>query len=278
MLDRLLNRLVKWSPERFWTYIVLFVMVTMEATSWLLSRAPLCIVDNKNYGDYYQNGECPTFHVFFIVTMTRILEALGHEWITAISTAIIAGFTVTIYLINRKQLRHAREVERAYVSGGGCKQVIQRISRSAAVNTQPNASIFQQPDGTFIIVEATGDFELHINNHGKTPARLHHAQVGFCDAASPPAIPPDEIIFPQFDNIGPGTQSRLLRLIPIPQGRFTRTAVFGRFYWDDIWGRHWSSGFIYEIPGGPVLPNGSLSIEAPAAYTEDRREQPRAFN
>jgi hypothetical protein len=164
------------------------------------------------------------------------------------------------------------------VSGGGCKQVIQRVSRSAAVNTQPNASIFQQPDGTFIIVEATGDFELHINNHGKTPARLHHAQVGFCDAASPPAIPPDEIIFPQFDNIGPGTQSRLLRLIPIPQGRFTRTAVFGRFYWDDIWGRHWSSGFIYEIPGDAALPNGSLSIEAPPAYTEYRREQPRAFN
>ena len=118
MLDRFLNRLVKWSPERFWLYMTLFVVVAMEATSWLLSQAPLCIVDAKDYGEYYQEGACPTFHLFFIVTMTHILEALGHEWINTISTAVIAIFTGTIFLINRKQFRHARQVEQAYLWPG----------------------------------------------------------------------------------------------------------------------------------------------------------------
>jgi len=109
-------------------------------------------------------------------------------------------------------------------------------------------------------------------------AEVHHAQVGFCDAAAPPPIPPEEAVFPLFDNIGPGTQSRILKLIKIPQGRFSRIAVFGRFYWADIWDREWSSGFIYELPGPTALPNGSLSIEAPPAYTEDRPERPRALD
>jgi len=39
--------------------------------------------------------------------------------VTAFGTVVIAAFTATIWLINRRQLKHARDVDRAYVSGGG---------------------------------------------------------------------------------------------------------------------------------------------------------------
>jgi hypothetical protein len=198
--------------------------------------------------------------------------------LTAIATGAVAYFTWTIKRINVSQLERSQEVERAYVSGGGARNLRQRTVRDED-EIPINASVLPQPDGTFIIFETTRFFQLHINNHGKTPGRLHHARVGYCDAAAPPDDPPYGPMFPQFDNIGPGTQSRFLRLIEMPPPeRFARTAICGRFYWADIWGREWSSGFIYEIPGGAALPNDSLSIEAPLIYTEDRPEQARALD
>jgi hypothetical protein len=223
-------------------------------------------------------ANCPSRNIllFSVWRLAELLDPWG-VLITAIATGAVAYFTWVIKGINLSQLERSQEVERAYVSGGGLKQVTQFIPEDLAVGPPANASFLQRPDGSSVPVVETGYFELHINNHGKTPARLHHAQVGFCDAAAPPPEPPYESIFPQFDNIGPGAQSQVLRLIGIPQGRFSRIAVCGRFYWADIWDREWSSGFIYEIPGPAALPNGSLSIEAPAAYTKDRPEQPRAY-
>src|SRR6266404_5050328 len=202
-----------------------------------------------------------------------------------IATAILAFATAALVIagfrqsgdtrrgteIARRNLELIPDIERAYVSGGGARQVTQRISRNAAVGVEDNEHPIEQSDGTFIIVGPTNRFEVHINNHGKTPARVHHFRVGFFNAAAPPPDPPYGDRKPLKDTFGPGTQSRRVRVVDIPQGQFARTAICGRFYWDDIWGRHWSSGFAYEIPG-PVLPNDSLSIETPAAYTEDREE------
>jgi hypothetical protein len=129
-------------------------------------------------------------------------------------------------------------------------------------------------------------FELHINNHGKTPARLHHGAVGFCDARPLPPEPVYEDLFPLSDAIGPGDQSRIITTVKIPKGRHAHTAICGRYYWDDIWDRHWSSGFVYEIPSSeqnrdPLAAGqrglSSISIEAPAAYWKDRPDDlPRA--
>jgi hypothetical protein len=40
LLDRLLNRLVSWSPLRFWTYVVLATLIAMEIVSWITSQWP----------------------------------------------------------------------------------------------------------------------------------------------------------------------------------------------------------------------------------------------
>ncbi len=146
---------------------------------------------------------------------------------------------------------HLREVERAYVSGGGAR-----------------------------LMNPTNLFELHINNHGKTPARLHHVAIGFCDASALPPEPVyDENRFPWNDAIGPGVQSRVIKQVRTPEGRYARMAICGRYYWDDIWGRHWSSGFVYEIPSAAAHGNASISIETPRSngrskYWDDREEEP----
>src|SRR5262249_10015883 len=62
--------------------------------------------------------------------------------LSALASLVVALFTFTLWLIASSQLRHARDIDRAYVSGGG-----------------PG----NPPDGPFI---------LTINNYGRTPAAL----------------------------------------------------------------------------------------------------------
>jgi hypothetical protein len=169
--------------------------------------------------------------------------------------------------------KHMREIERAYVSGGGARAIVP-MRDEAGLDQLENASRVSQLDGSTILLVPTRQFELHINNHGKTPARLHHIAVGFCDASALQPVPVYELQFPLSDAIGPGQQSRRLTTIDIPEGRGARTAICGRYYWDDIWGRHWSSRFVYEIPSGAAHENASISIEASPAYWDDRPEGP----
>jgi hypothetical protein len=131
MLDRFLDRLVSWSPLRFWTYVVLTTIVVMEAVSYLItSHVPPCTVNADDYGKNYANSnECPAPHVIFIVAMARILEAMGHEWLTALSTVVIAIFTATLWWSTRGMLQATNrsasiakealvKLERAFIAPG----------------------------------------------------------------------------------------------------------------------------------------------------------------
>jgi len=167
--------------------------------------------------------------------------------ITAISTAVIAWFTATIWWINRSQLRHSHEVERAYISAGGVpeRRVAERFDGGTRIK----------------ILELTGRFEVHINNHGKTPGELMQIAIGFCDAENIPSEPSYEPQ-PFHDWIGPGTQSRVMDWRPIPTDR-PASAVYGRIYYRDIFKRDQFSSFIQRI-----LPNGdSTPLLAPSIYT-----------
>jgi hypothetical protein len=207
----------------------------------------------------------------WLVSAGRFLND-GSPAITAIATGIIAWFTATLWTNAKNELRHNREVERAYVAGGGIRQLATVLYAGQPTPAQIplNGQSFQQQDGRFVVVAPNGQFEVHINNHGKTTARTHHFQWGFCDASSRPPLPIQYgPLLPLRDDIGPATQSRVVTTVPIQPQPSGRTAVFGRFHWDDIWGNHWSSGFTYEIPSGPVTSNGSISIEAPSEYWAD---------
>jgi hypothetical protein len=140
-------------------------------------------------------------------------------------------------------------LHRAYVSGGGlpARRIIEihstatdRVSRSSAL---------------------TGDFEIHMNNHGMTPAELMQIAIEFCDSAK---IPPEPTYHPEpfHDWLGPGTQSRPMLWRKIPTDK-PASAIYGRLYYRDIFGKNRSSGFIQSI-----LPDGgSAPLLAPPAYT-----------
>jgi hypothetical protein len=250
--------------------LISFGIVIGLIVAWGLpipSQAQIC-----RENPYTHQEECTPHHIYFVVfwQIGKFLSDSGPA-ITAVATVVIGYFTATIWYIARRQLRHHREVERAYVSGGGARQLNQRISDANPPDAGVNDVPVQQPDGKFIIVSPTDQFEIHINNHGKTPAHLYRIQYGFCDARNVPEEPIYEVTRKWFDNFGPGTQSRRITSIQI-RNQWPNTAIFGRFFHRDIWGNRRSVGFIYEIASGPALPNDSIPVEAPRAYTQEREE------
>src|SRR6516165_5708632 len=69
--------------------------------------------------------DCDSYNILF-ASAWNIAKAADH-WsalITAIATAFIAYFTKTIWDINRNQLQHGRQVERAYISAGGFRRFL----------------------------------------------------------------------------------------------------------------------------------------------------------
>jgi hypothetical protein len=150
------------------------------------------------------------------------------------------------------QLAYGHQIERAYMSIGGVpeKHIVERTFIGA-----------DEERHTVRDVEPTGRFEVHLNNHGKTTGELMNIAIDFCDAdviPSQPAYDPQ----PFHDWIGPGTQSRLVDWRDIPNDR-PASAVYGRVYYRDIFGKDHSAGFIQSIsPDG-----GTAPLLAPLAYT-----------
>jgi hypothetical protein len=183
---------------------------------------------------------------------------------TALATAAIAYFTWTIKGINRSQLSYTQQIERAYISGGGVPQMQHLLPPTEVYPVAYEGHIIDAVDRPAAV--PTGNFELHINNYGKTPGELREIGFGFCEVDKiSPAPHYDRRHF--RDWIGPGTGSRPIHLIRIPKG-LANPAIYGRFYYRDIFGGNHSCGFIQTIG-----PNGETSpILAPAVYTEERDE------
>jgi hypothetical protein len=145
--------------------------------------------------------------------------------ITALASILIAAFTGTIWEINRSQLRHARQVERAFLCGGG------------GLKIHPNDSIF---------------FGLDVQNYGKTPASLKAYAICICDRARLPSVPEymtsgyKRETF--FDEIPPsGSPTKLLRLYPVVNAHHGTKVVYGRFWYQDVWGDPHFFSFILSI-------------------------------
>jgi hypothetical protein len=200
--------------------------------------------------EYTPSGyrDCAAYNMA-LVTVWHFLKFLNYISIalTALATIAVAYFTATIWRINREQLKHSHQVERAYMSAGGVpeRHTVERFDGGTRVR----------------FIELTGRFEVHVNNHGKTPGELMRIAIGFCDADN---IPSQPIYDPQpfHDWIGPGTQSRVIDWRDIPTDR-PATAVYGRIYYRDIFKRNQYSSFIQRI-----LPDGgSVPLLAPPGYT-----------
>jgi len=147
------------------------------------------------------------------------------QWVTAGAAVATAVFTGTILLINRRQLRHSRDVDRAYVSGGG-----------------PG----NPPHGPFV---------LCIDNFGRTPATLTEYAVEFCELGAIPARPAylasgyertrvRSYVYP------PGTRGD--EVARIPYHGLQDPVAYGRFWYEDVWRRKHFASFILSLPPRPL--------------------------
>jgi hypothetical protein len=93
-------------------------------------------------------------------SVSNFFASLDSNWITAIATAVSALFAFTIFLVNWRQLRHTRKVERAYISGGGP-----------------------------LDANDLNKFLFTVNNYGKTPGILTEYAVEFCPLDGYPVDP-----------------------------------------------------------------------------------------
>jgi hypothetical protein len=148
----------------------------------------------------------------------------------------------------RDAAKHIPVVERAYVSGGGAFTAQQTIDKT----------------GNRILITPVDPFQLTVDNHGKTPARVIHIEIGFCNASAiPPA--PQYTVTRLFNGVIPPGKEGAGTGITFTRAQIAGDCIFGRFYyWDIFRERMRHSGFILHIT--PEL--GVEAIAAPAAYTD----------
>jgi len=150
-----------------------------------------------------------------------VLEAIS-AFITAIGTAFIAWFTHTIYRANREQLRHQRQIERAYISGGGA----------------PSA-------------KNPSEFVLTVQNYGKTRGHVLKFAVDLCLRRDLPPVP--KYLEPNFPwvtwraDIAPDGHTIPVTTRLIPQG--PNPVAYGRFRYTDVWGTE-EHVFSFILPVG----------------------------
>jgi hypothetical protein len=140
----------------------------------------------------------------------------NRDAVTAVATAFIAFFTFTLWWATWSLLRHGREVERAYVSGGG-----------PLVANDPNILAFT------------------VDNYGKTPAIMLEYAVEFCPLNAIPPVPaynaPNYQRTTYRDRVRPGTMGREIAGIRIPTNIPRPLLAYGR-YWFAARQRHVPTG------------------------------------
>jgi hypothetical protein len=158
--------------------------------------------------------------------------------VTALATVVIGVFTFTIWLVASRQLRVARETERAYLSANG-------------------------------LVGFNQVFVVRVTNNGKTPGELLSVAVDFFDDnAIPPA--PSYVWHIRRRVFAPNEQDvEILISAPMPNN-LQRPLAYGAIHYLDIWQEEHMYGFVLRIH--PAVPGQLSGVGAdvpsgiPAAY------------
>jgi hypothetical protein len=134
-----------------------------------------------------------------------------------IGTGVLAAFTFKLWRAtrtlvcsaertSREQLTHGREVNRAYLTGGGD---VENGRRS---------------------------FRVEVANYGKTPASLQAFDVHFAvlaDLMADTQARPVMALHPFRDHVSPGDTQKMVGTVPVTNPN--ADVVFGAFYYEDIW-------------------------------------------
>jgi hypothetical protein len=224
---------------------------------YVIARSPsfkTCYAQHEQYASYKQQQES-FLGLSWVVRNAKVCARCAgdfadrnHGPLTAIATLLLALFTTTLWWATRKLVNHAPQIERAYISGGGA------FTAQQLVDTANNR----------VVITPVDPFQVTVDNYGKTPARVIHVEIGFCNASNIPPVPQYAITTLFNGSIPPGRSGHLTG-ITFPRAQITGDVIFGRFhYWDIFRERMRYSGFILRI--NPQL--GVEPINAPAAYTD----------
>jgi hypothetical protein len=216
--------------------LIFLLIVFLVLASSLSFQA--CMQDTE---EYYASEGIPYFYLKGLENCIGSYIISKQAVIIALATAVIAFFAFTLWSSNREQIKHLREIERAYISGGG--------------PLDPHNP---------------GRFHFTVNNYGKTPGVLLEYAVAFCPLKEIPPIPaydaPGYQRTTYNDRIAPGgiRETRTISGIdipPIPRPLL----VYGRYWFEDIWKDVHTSGFVLVIEANGT--HGHVPANIPRAYT-----------
>jgi hypothetical protein len=198
------------------------------ALAFFVAQAIGIVLTQIDYCSYHEanNNNCPAHYLVLIplIWIIHHLEVVA-TIVTAIATAYIAKFTATIYSVNKSQLAHGRQVERAYVNGGW---------------------------GRFI----NDGVQANMNNDGRTGAMVHHMALAILPLDGLPQVPADlPRTFVNY-NIQPSGRAVVADHVSVDwDGEFAPERVlYGRFWYTDIFGDEHESGFLLHVrPGTPAV-------------------------
>jgi hypothetical protein len=192
--------MLAWSQTRFFVTLAVAALLVMEPVSWI--TAPIqgvCIVNPENYAAYYPDQDhCPTFHIFLLVLLARVIKHLGDpNWVIADFTVVLAFSTVCLWIVTRKSGAAAERAAKAAEAGA-------KIAELALLSVEiPYLYPYVRKHG--INVEIVGETETpqiksfdygnefityYFKNFGRTPAEMIEVfSVIRFEMGQPPPIP-----------------------------------------------------------------------------------------
>jgi hypothetical protein len=213
-----------------WFALIAAVSVWILYVAWNSASFQACIANKQSQQSQESLSELLRFFEIKARVGTDCFFVFlydSRDAVTAVATAFIAIFTLTLWWATWGLLTHGREIERAYVSGGGPHDLATRI------------------------------FQLQVNNYGKTPAIMTAVGIGFCELKSIPRSPLYMWAATQ-GTYKPGDHGRPVGNFAIPT--LQEPVVYGRFRYIDIWRKSHVSSFILVLHPDGILPT-SISGE-----------------
>jgi hypothetical protein len=208
------------NAKMFWLRLAFVLLIVGFAYLAIPPYVEYCQSNNANYYN------CAAYEIGAV--FGHFVKA-NDAAITALATAAIAWFTWTIRQVNKSQLAHSHQVERAYISGGFGKH--------------------DPPNRLFV----------SIHNNGKTPAIVDYLFIDVCPLGK---LPPVSEILTKRKYVNYSVPP-LTRIVGID---FFATwdgapghIFFGRFWYTDIFGDTHESGFALH----PGKPDGMPAADAP---------------
>ena len=195
-----------WSQARLLFTLAVAALIVMEPVSWMTASIPPCIVNPENYGAYYaDHNYCPTFHVFLVKLLARVLEHFGDpNWVVADFTAVLALSTIILWIVTwQAGIRQSRDMKASIAAAEKAAMGAMIGARAAQKSADVSEKAFSNLERPYIFAfgiqrleadtEYAGGFEpfvtYNVANYGKTPAIIENVRAGFSISKSYPDGP-----------------------------------------------------------------------------------------